>query len=544
MTLSATFVATGFDNVAEVTPNITGVPNATCFVDWDEHGTDAAAYPNIGEIHNISYSYQTFGYYNIHLVCMGPEEFETILEENKYVGTKVTTVKISNVTEHFVVPVDKASLASDVTLELVIDGGLDLRVEAKVHQDSGFVFLLNNQSNGSIPIILSNTLFKSGLYLLELNISNPLRTLVHYERISVQYAVAVDEVSFQDYQSQPYYVMAYQKSYLDASVTAGDDVYMLLMAIDPAANKTVFSEVELCSNVTNPHKLGFILNATGELIIKLTIYNNINSFHYEFNVTSLYQVNNLTFDVSDTLILMNEAIDFTITVLNTATLPMGDITCTISYSTSLQESVTFTPVHDLTKTITKSFIAGIYNVTTVCANPLPPMVYGTPSTMVFINSVIVENPVDTLTLDYGNANLTMFPLSKNLELTISNANPSTDLPLADITCLAYCNPPSTGFKDISVSGDVNSSTNLVLDIKFEEAKTNYPLEVNCSNRQTKKVFPLPSIYVYYDCWYSTELFDNAFKTTDTPLTFYTHVLNTVRFQCLYNFFLYTKSEKK
>lgn len=478
-------MATGEGNTIDIILDISGATEATCLVDWDGLVTNATEYQNEQTAHKISNVYGSFGYYDIHLVCVGPVTFDSILEEKLYVGVEVTNVKVANVSSDLVIPVDKTSLGReiDVTLQLVIEKGLNLTIEAAVINGSGTPVVLENQVSGFKHIILPYTWFVSGSYLLQITVSNPFKTLILNEIISVQEAIRVADVVFKDYPLSPYYIMAYHGSYLDVYITAGDGVFLSLKAYNQN-NEIIFMSLERCEITANPHELLFNINATGEALLLLDVYNHVSKKSFNFSVVSFYQVNGISLSATQKILLMNEALVLNVETSYSALLPIGDTNCTINYNTTFTDFITFTPVSGSSVRKSQQLMASSYNITVVCSNLLPTTVNGETTTLTFSIELIVENSVDSLTFGWGTTNIDRIPWSKPFHLFVENTYPLTDLPLANITCLVT-------FKetDIILSGPVDSNSSLVFIHQFSNGDADYTVTGSCYNLKSQKISP-------------------------------------------------------
>ena len=528
MQIEGVLNATGLNYGANMLPLVTGANTVQCLVDWGDTNSSTTYYGNVGLINDsIQYNYTSYGWYDVYMVCMGDTVYNTTTHEHEYFGIRVTNASISNLTDDGVIisTTQDISAGINIVLELVIDDGDDLTVVAQVLDVTGGVITpLTNITNGTTYFTLQYTWFPvRAHYNLQVNISNPLGHFFVEELIVIEEDIEVTSVVFQDYSTSPYTMLTGQETLLAVALTAGDNVKLVLTTRN-ANDDIIQSVINFCNASTTPVLLPFTLSETGQLNITVTASNYVGYFDASFIVMSIYAVNNLTFTVSDTLILYNDNENpiFTMAIFTNAFVPMGTIHCNVDFgegNTQLFEldgsSVTYTYA------FTQAFSAGIYNVTCLCSNALPPVVNGLSTTMTFYQEVIVENAVNTLVVSYNSPNASHHPWSQPFIVTVQNAAPTTDLQLANITCVMNLDNDM-----YTLQGTVSADSDIKFNHSFSIGDASYAGSVNCSNRQTFQNLVIDSRFVFYDCWQASDLFDPLYKTT--PILVYTNQHNSVR----------------
>lgn len=535
MEATGNLTATGVENGANMLPIISNASSApvTCLVDWDDDTTDAKNTSDTNTMFNLTKNYNTSGWYDVYMVCMGPVEFAISMHEHVYFGVKVTNSSIANWTDDMVIPITKQSLSNSIDPVIVIDiyDGTDLTVIARVDGVTGAETTpVTGVTNGTMAITLSYTWFSTGKYVLFINMSNPLGSHDRIETVVVEAAIEITSVSFQDYPTAPYFIMFNDESILEVTVAAGDNVTISLIAKNSNLD-VIFASLKICESSITPVFMPFTLNETGEVTMSLEAKNYVSKYETSFNLTVVHKVNNITFGVSDPLVLFNEQVTFEVNILAAASLPMGPVVCTVTFGDGGTAQLTSNGVSAEALQESHGYSEGVYNTTCVCENKLPNLIHGEVTTMSFSQVVIVENPVTNLTFITNSPNSTHHPWSVAFTVTVKNSNP-TDMSLTNITCQI-----TLGEQIYNQTGSVTPTQNLELTENFPEGDKTYAVYVNCSNRQTFKDMNLGPLNVFYDCWRSNDLFDNAYKSTTTPIVVYTHEQNSVTVIVFENLFV-------
>lgn len=518
MLLNATYNSTGINNTVSVTPQFTG--RGGCFIYFGDETGESVDFN--ASIYDISHSYESYGYYNISLMCFGPSTFSDIQERYVYAGIAVSNVSITNEGVYGAIPVNATS-ANDIIIELAVETGMDYTVEAWITDVTAATTTLTGISNRTTPVTLDIDWFTEvGIFLLNVNVSNAISSEYVTAQIAFQFPVVVSYVNFEDYSLPPYVMLANHETILQARVLSGSNVTVALAAMENN-NYTVYGVVGSCFENDTIKSLPFMINSTGTIEVKVEIFNYVSYYMEVFYFQFVYKVNNLHFNTSATLFLSDERFQLHITVGGEA-LPMGNVTCLVSYQDGqADDTVQFTDDNRLGPfSVTHRFVAGIYNVTVNCTNGLPEVVGGQNTSMTFVQEITVENRLDNLTLNVGDADTDGHPWSRPLLLSVENANPDTDQVFSDIAC----NLTLDGL-NVPLEGTVSSSSQLTYSHRFSAPDTTYNISLFCKNQLSNKTIAV-SVEVYIDCWNSTVYFDDVYKDVNSPILTQTHLDTTVR----------------
>ncbi|WAQ96750.1 PK1L2-like protein [Mya arenaria] len=531
-TLSVPFNATGVENglYAEYTFADTPPTEVHCSLDMND---DEVYFMNVTTAtpEPIDIKYDTFGYYDLSLIC-GEDLFEVVFELNKYIGTEIFNVDVSNGTRDLFIGVTAADIRNgmDVYFNVEFDLGLDVTINVTV---DGHTQDQTVAANGSHIFILDAAWFTNGLFTVDVVLDNPISAVVQkYAIIAVQTGIMITSSSLVEYPTQPYIVMTNLPFNIAIDFTQGENVTIVAMLVD-TDQFTQQLEAEICSgDVSGTHNFMFNTSLTGNYSLDVEVSNYASSYQVTFTLEIIHNVNSIIFNVSDQLVLVNENIDFTITVLGSATVSMGVVTCTVVYgdTDSAVEVFDFNTDDisgrtDLTREFSKAnYTAGWFTAEMTCDNGLPDTIATMEETRIIIPYlIIVEEYVANLQIVHNSTDITYHPWSVPLELSMHLLDPTTNPHLYNITCV-FTFPDDMG--EVTMNGSSTNTSYVTIAYKFNIGNQSQMIQVNCSNRQTFQLLEL-NAFVYYDCWQSETFFTSG-KYPAAAIQAYTDTLKEIK----------------
>ena len=561
-TLTATFTATGVDNGLDAAPTFVDTPPAEvlCVLDMSEEElwveTQATASPP-----GIATLYDDYGYYDVYLTC-GEAEFAVESTTQKYVGTAITDVDVTNGTYDIFVGIPFESLSSmNKTIDVTFATGLDVTIIVEVLgvTDVNNPMTKTQAFNSSNLFTLNSLWFGSGLYTIVVNVSNPLTSTIQKNLVfAIQTSIKITSFIFEEFPTldpatNRSVVIAGTPFHVKMAFTSGDNVTIVATLLD-SNTQAVQIEAELCTgSLVGDHYFMFNTSMTGNYTLNIEASNYINSEVHNFEVYIMFPVNNIVFTVSDQLVLETESLQFNFTVQETAMVGMGLVTCTLDYDDGVSidgthEFLLDTDDLSTVTTMSHSFTKGDYtprwyNVRFFCDNLLPDIVtpyLGTAveTTLSQTFQVIVERTVvGKLKLDYTTTKPTEQAWSKSLDMNVRLSTPADPTHhLYNVTCVFHT-PTDTVDQALAVNGSMTNVTVTTGPIKFAVGDINQTIDVNCSNFQTHTMLTA-YVKVYYDCW-SLNTFFTSGKNESTAILAYTNVIKEVQNSfCMFSYRFY------
>ncbi|XP_045214928.2 uncharacterized protein LOC123565009 [Mercenaria mercenaria] len=524
---SVVFNATGVNSGLSVQVEFSGSPTITCLIDSSLRSGGDEEEVDIIEISEsdpspLETNVRINGYYNLYILVVDDDEFDTETQTDYYLGDAITAIDISNNANGFIIPVI-SPVTADVNYAVYFLTGTDVNITFTL-LNSSWTFQEPFVSNETQTILINRSNFPtSGLYTLVVNLTSPLHTsgIVKYSVLAVQEPLDVTSVSLQGYSTDidPIHVMVGQEFQVAVQLLAGDSLTFTLTVEQD--NTTIDLTGNHCTGKITSNELNYTFTSTGSYNLTVDISNYVSNYTETIAVEVIYEVNYLTVDVTPipVVLLSTETVTYTVTVADTANLPMGNVTCNVESDNghttgSMEFDMSASDYASLSKTtdiVEARYVEGWYEITVNCSNQLPYEVNSIKTYYSFKQLVKVVNPIVALMLIHDSPDPFHHGFSKPITFTVHLTTPATDLPNANLTC--EFNTDSSGVGDIkSVTGDVTSSSNITYTKTFNGGK-NYTVSVNCSNLMDDEVLTLTDTFrIYFDCWGAEQYFSNIYQT--------------------------------
>ncbi|KAK3599286.1 hypothetical protein CHS0354_028642 [Potamilus streckersoni] len=465
--------------------------------------------------HNLSDA----GYRNISVFCFANISAAESYEQVVYVGINITNVDVTGGTGYSILPVQSPS--SDTPFLVNIGQGTNLTIYISVNGGPNISMAGVNGSN--VVTIPSNQLSTLGYYLLDIIITNPFGSVKVQEILAVQQAITGMQI-VSGYVGPMMYLEVNKNFTLSLAFQTGSDINITLTIVDINANVTTLFDANHCPGICLKTNVSYTFNDARQYTVTIGASNYINmgspNRSDALALRVVYSINNIATSINNTLIYYTAPLIYTIAIGDIALVPMGIITCNVVFGDDNSATTVFDlNVFDLSN-ITVDGISGssklvskthqytqgnYYTIRSNCSNSFSAL-----DTQELL--VTVENPVNGFVKLVNSSNSIPFtnPL---IELTVAPTS-LTDPPIYNLGCQI-----DFGEGDpVTVLGNVTSTSVIKANFSYSKFKV-YNIKANCSNHFDAALMEI-AVEVYWNCFKTFTFFDEAFKSSLTPLWTY------------------------
>ncbi|XP_052811722.1 uncharacterized protein LOC128239216 isoform X2 [Mya arenaria] len=298
-TMSSSFNATGSDNGLYVEYAFAETPPSQVHCSFDMNN-DEVYFMNVTTetFKFIDIHYDTFGYYDLALIC-GEDSFEIAHELDKYIGTEISGVDISNKTRDIFIGVTDAEIldGKDIYFNVEFEAGLDVTINVTVN---GHTQNKTVAANGSHIFILDAAWFSNGLYTVEVSLDNPISTVIQTNAIiAVQTGIEILASSLVEYLAPPYAVSADRRFNVALDFKQGENVSIVCMIIDSEQHTQQLEAEILTGQVTGTHNFMFLTSLIGNYSLEVEVSNYVSSYQSTFNLEIKSKIISVALNVSE-----------------------------------------------------------------------------------------------------------------------------------------------------------------------------------------------------------------------------------------------------
>ncbi|KAL3877867.1 hypothetical protein ACJMK2_035511 [Sinanodonta woodiana] len=530
---STSFVTTGLNNGLEMTVEFADrTGTELCITDLGDGIATLTSLSSISSPWIYKYQYVVPNFYDVYVTCHNEH---TLTTDNitLYFGDRIEGLDIINGTAVDVVAFNYPP--DNVTLNIYVGKGSNMTFNVS------YVNTFEGKNGSNFVSFDSKLLPHPGLYQVNVTVSNP------FNNLSDSVIIAVEEpiqgLNLHN-SSSCKYTEANANVTLDFTFVLGSDVNIVLN-LKNASNITQRTVAQHCSGIVRASSIFYALQEPGvyNAEIEISNYHNIlNPIKQFIQIIAVHSVNNISFTIANPIHFYNETMRYALEVDFFAVLPMGPISCNVTFGngnftmtsfdldvvnvTNVAIAVSSPNLASIQKTFSYG-VAGLYTSIMNCYID-PNRVNCSSSSNLdkyyieTVEHVIVLNPVKNIHLLNESDYILLTTESAVISVVLDSEN---DLPLENITCVFNFG----GETNDSIVGTIDATSNITAQHKFSTTG-NFSILVICFNNLSSMNLNL-TVEVYVDCFAVPYFFDSQFKNIKTPIWTYVTDSLEVQYRC-------------